>query len=100
MDLSSYKNEKKEDIDKLDYLNYFIVDRISRNYDSPRFKNSRIQCDSEMRNPSFDSTLNQISTYSIEKIKPKFDNNNYLSNEESQNKISSSVINHKKKSKH
>lgn len=100
MDLSSYKNEKKEDIDKLDYLNYFIVDRISRNYDSPRFKNSKIQCDSEMRNPSFDSTLNQISTYSIEKIKPKFDNNNYLSNEESQNKISSSVINHKKKSQH
>ena len=54
---------KKKDID-IDYLKYFLLSESIE----------LVQCTSEIKGrPSFDSSLNINSTYSIERIKPKYD---------------------------
>lgn len=90
----------KEDIDKQDLLNYFIIDRISsRNIDLPKYKCSKVERGINTKDsPSQKSTFNKMSTFSLKKIKPKF-YNKYIFNEVVENPISASVVNNKKENK-
>ena len=90
----------KEDIDKQDLLNYFIIDRISsRNIDLSKYRCSKVERGINTKDsPTPKSTFNKMSTFSLKKIKPKF-YNKYIFNEVVENPVTASVVNNKKENK-